>query len=487
MSAEISVVDCLGLLGSKVAPNVFDLSSGQYHVSLRDQVVRGRLLIGDIISMDPDFSSLLVVGGGVAGLAAAVAAAEAGKQVVVLEKSDYPLSKQVGVHSRFVGPFMYEWPWKFSRSQVYPPVDESCWPKFPGCPTITSPDPISADEFAKQIGLWFNKALGVNPCLHLAVKLTDSLQERVQVFLKTEFSSAGVLDLADMNWHDDSQPLGSIKPAYIVLAAGMGVENCSLPEHDGTSVVSGRLFHGTPFWKDDQLREWADSGEDVVVVGGGDGALQDALRALTSDEHPLQTLQKLECCPDVKANLENVSDCLQTIELQGRLMASWRWNPAAFESVDSLCSEVARELAETIPVRVAVLKILRPQKREGSQRVTLLVKSGYFDKAYLLNRFLMHLIRHVLEIAHSKGEAHGRIALDVMFNAAVEGVQIRCADRFTVHYRGNNGRGTVDAAYVAVRFGIDKKTIPGLQMVHLSGDDQKQRTSLSRVPLPYAV
>ncbi|MCU1159798.1 FAD-dependent oxidoreductase [Stenotrophomonas maltophilia] len=487
MSAEISVVDCLGLLASKVAPNVFDLSSGQYHVSLRDQIVRGRLLVGDIISMDPDFSSLLVVGGGVAGLAVAVAAADAGKQVVVLEKSRYPLSKQVGVHSRFVGPFMYEWPWKFSRSQVYPPVDATCWPKFTGCPTLTAPDPISAAEFAKQVGLWFNAALAAHPRLHLAVKLSASLQDRVRAYLKKGFSNAGMLDLTDMNWHRDSVPLVSIKPAYIILAAGMGAENCSLPEHDGKKIVRGRLFRGTPFWENDRLRECADSGHDVVVVGGGDGALQDALRALTSDEHPLQTLRKLECCPVVKANLEGIGDRLQTIELQGRLMASWRWNPAVFESVDSLCSEVARKIAKKRRVRAAVLKVLRPRKASGSQKVTLLVKSDYFDKAYLLNRFLVHLIRHVLKIAHSMGEAHDRIALDVVFNAAVEGVQSRSANRFTVHYRGDHGRGTVDAAYVAVRFGVDKKTIPGLQMVHLSGDDQKQRTSLSRVPLPYAV
>lgn len=487
MSAEIRVVDCLSLLSSKVAPNIFDLSSGQYHVSLRDQMVRARLLLGDIVAMDPDFSSLLVVGGGVAGLAVAVAAAEAGKQVVVLEKSGYPLSKQVGVHSRFVGPFMYEWPWKFSRSQVYPPADPTCWPKFSSCPTLMSSDPISAAEFARQVRLWFEKALVAHPHLHLAINLTPSIQERVKTFIKGGFASVGELDLADMNWRRAPPPAGSIKPGYIILAAGMGAENCSLPGHDGFKAVRGASFCGTPFWKDDRLREHAGAGRDVVVIGGGDGALQDVLRALTDDVHPLQTLRRLESCPVVKAFLLGVGERLQTIELQGRLMATWKWNPAVWESVDGLCSEVARSLAENSMVRGAVLGSLRRQKRGGDQKVTLLVKSGYFDKAYLLNRFLVHLISHVFKVAKTKSEPHDRIALNIVLNAKIEGVQTRSVDRYTVYHDVGGVKGKVDAAYVAVRFGIDRKTIPGLQMVHLSGDDQSQRTSLSRVPLPYAV
>ncbi|WP_333628881.1 FAD-dependent oxidoreductase [Stenotrophomonas cyclobalanopsidis] len=487
MSVEIKVVDCLGLLASKVAPNVFDLSSGQYHVSLRDQLVRGRLLVGDIISMDPDFGSLLVVGGGVAGLAVAVAAAEAGKQVVVLEKSGYPLSKQVGVNSRFVGPFMYEWPWKFSRSQVYPPVDATCWPTYSGCPALTSSDPVTAADFAKQVRLWFDKALADHPHLHLAIDLNKSLQKRVKEFIKGGFSSAGELDLAGMKWHRASPSPSSIKPAYIILAAGMGAENCSLPEHDGAKVIRGAWFRGTPFWKNDRLREHAGAGRDVVVVGGGDGALQDVLRALTDDLHPLQTLRRLESCPVVKAFLEGVGERLQTIELQGRLMATWRWNPVVWESVDTLCSEVARSLSENSMVRSAVLGILRRQRRGGGQKVTLLVKNGYFDKAYLLNRFLVHLIFHVFNFLEVNLKSHDRVLLDVGWNATVEGVQIKSSNHYRVRYNIGGVRRAVDAAYVAVRFGIDKETIPGLQMVHLSGDDQKQRTSLSRVPLPYAV
>nr|NLU60156.1 hypothetical protein [Pseudomonas sp. BIGb0427] len=53
-SPSIKVVDSLSLLSLKVAPNVFDLSSGMHHVSIRDQIVRAQLLVRDLLHADPE-------------------------------------------------------------------------------------------------------------------------------------------------------------------------------------------------------------------------------------------------------------------------------------------------------------------------------------------------------------------------------------------------------------------------------------------------
>ncbi len=490
MKNVLSVFDCFGLLASKVAPNVFDLSSGQYHVNLRDQIVRGRLLVRDLCAVNSSFDSLLVVGAGAGGLAVAVEAAKRGKRVVVLEASGTPMWRQMSASRRYVGPFMYEWPWQFSRNQEYPPKDLTIWDHFETCPTLSAVKPSTAKEFAGQIVGWFDAQSLACPELHTAVDVVGALQKRVQEYLRTGFRADQSLDLSGMSWRGKLTGPLNIKPEYIVLAAGMGVENCTLPHHDGVEVKKEEdPFKGTMFWEDDALQEHAKNGGDIVVIGGGDGALQDVLRALTNHDHPMQTLEQLEKCKDTAEQLERVREQLQTIDSQARLMAGWSWDPSEWRVADRLCREVAAGLAVQACVRTSVIKCLRELDAGPGQKVTLLIKETYFDKAYLLNRFLVHLIHQVLEHAKHGGEADKRIGFDLRTEMNVQGVQKVGAEKYKVHCLKAEETVTTsfDADYIAVRFGIDRKSIPGLQMVHLRGDDQRQRTTLSRLPLPFVV
>lgn len=490
MSNELSVFDCFGLLASKVAPNVFDLSSGQYHVSLRDQIVRGRLLVRDLCAVNCTFESLLVVGAGAGGLAVAVEAAKRGKRVVVLEARGTPMWRQMSASRRYVGPFMYEWPWQFSRNQEYPPNDLTMWDVFKNCPRLSAVKPSTAKDFAGQMLKWFDEQSPECPKLHVAVDVCGDLQDRVRAYLRAGFRADRSLDLSGMRWRGQVADQFSIKPEYIVLAAGMGEENCSLPHHDGVEVEKEKaLFKGTMFWEDDALQEHAEKGGDIVVIGGGDGALQDVLRALTKHNHPMETLEQLEICKDTTEQLESVRERLQTIDSQARLVAGWSWDPSEWRVADRLCLEVAAGLAGHACVRKSVIECLREVDASSRQKVTLLVKETYFDKAYLLNRFLVHLIHQVLIQAKHGGEADRRIRFDLRTGMNVQGVQKLATDKYRVHCFDAEGAVTApfDADYVAVRFGIDRKSIPGLQMVHLKGDDQHQRTTLSRLPLPFVV
>jgi NADPH-dependent 2,4-dienoyl-CoA reductase/sulfur reductase-like enzyme len=120
-SSEFEVINALSLLAHKVAPNVFDLSSLQWHVSIRDQIVRAQLLMADLCMADKDIDSVLIIGMGAAGISAAMAACEQGiPNVYVVDRADAPFKLFRGVTSRFVGPFMYEWPSSFHADQGYP-------------------------------------------------------------------------------------------------------------------------------------------------------------------------------------------------------------------------------------------------------------------------------------------------------------------------------------------------------------------------------
>ncbi|WP_223494631.1 NAD(P)-binding protein [Stenotrophomonas indicatrix] len=489
MNNVLSVFDCFGLLASKVAPNVFDLSSGQYHVSLRDQIVRGRLLVRDLCAVNSSFDSLLVVGAGAGGLAVAAEAARRGKHVVVLEANGTPMSRQMSASRRYVGPFMYEWPWQFSRSQKYPPTDLTTWDDFKSCPTLSAVQPSTALEFAGEMLKWFDKESQLYPELHVAINLAGPLAERVKEYLRTGFRTDQTLDLNGMSWRGNGPQQLSMKPGYIVLAAGMGAENCTLPSHDGIQVENEKPpFKGAMFWEDDALQKHAENGGDIVVVGGGDGALQDVLRALTTHAHPVQTLEQLEKCKDTSEELERVREQLQTIDSQARLVAGWSWDPSEWRVADRLCREVAVALAGKVCVRKSVIECLREVGANSGQKVTLLIKEAYFDKAYLLNRFLVHLIHQVLKHSKNGGEADNRIGFDLRTDMDVQGVQKLCGDKYKVHcLDAEHVVSSFGADYVSVRFGIDRTTIPGLQMVHLKGEDQRQRTTLSRLPLPFVV
>lgn len=495
----MTVVDCLGLLASKVAADVFDVSSGQYHVSLRDQIVRGRLLVRDLNALDPDFRSLLVIGAGAAGIAVATDAAMRGKRVVLLEANDAPMSLQSSVTKRYVGPFMYEWPWSFSGDQTYPPSDADVWQDFTGCPVFTSRVPLPASEFAQEMVDWLRQQVLSLGNLHVATGVKSlaglCLKDYVLDFARAASSpSAGqnsigrkpTLDISEMNWWAGKPAEVSLSPNYIVLAAGMGTENVSLPSHDGSGPTKGDPFMGVPFWKDDELQALADEGGRIVIIGGGDGALQDALRSLTRFNLPLEFVDEVFKDAVDRELLAAQRERLQAIEAQGRLMASWTLDARVWSALDEKCRAVALSLASEQSVRSAVLACFR--QPQSSLEVTLLAKHGHFDKAYLLNRFVVHLLNCVFDhVATDRDRMFVRFM--VKFEVAVTGVESFSSSNHIVHYQdvGAGRHEKLSANHVVVRFGVDKENAPGFQMIQLGSEDSGQRTTFSHIPLPFAV
>jgi hypothetical protein len=502
-------IDSLSLLAHKVAANVFDLSSSQVNVSIRDQMVRAQQLVVDLKAAHPEARSILVVGMGAAGMTAALTACEVGfDEVHAVESKAQPFALFRGVTSRYVGPFMYEWPSPFSTNQSYPSHGSTPWNGHGSSPLAWPASmPISAHELAKLLrrGVkdWSKKRKADHPTKPLpflwvgvdkkavqtfatefaqvAASRAEQEKERAPLLAKAVFRDLGAKAALWNGLPMVAKP-GRIKPDYLILAAGMGEENVSIPGNPAR--VSPR------FWANDKLKDAAVANQNVVVLGGGDGAIQDTLRALTIHDHPLTLILQLEKVAPVRRALEKELPTLLSADRQLRQHSSWSRHPAGFAMVDHACAAAAKTLAK-IP---AVRKQVRLALRKGTGAVTHIVRDSHFDKAYLLNRFVIYLIS---ECVSSADKVKGYMDFKLVFDLDVKNSQ---------RIKPNKGKGKGEAKWalevgkkaeiagthtminidnVVVRFGILSDSIPGPTLIQLSDEYPRHRTTLNRVELPF--
>lgn len=500
----IDVVDSLSLLSLKVASNVFDLSSGLHHISIRDQMVRAQLAVRDLKRGDPELDSLLIVGAGVAGIAAALEAVARGvRNVVVVEAAAQPFSLLRGVTERYIGPFMYEWPSSFSGNQSYPEHGATPWSGRSASPLQWQHvQPVCADVFAGMLTAGLAAKLHALPP-HGASPLTicvgvkkHYISRFVGDFAKNEAARAmsrlqnqtptGTLCFGYWNdavWPGLNPAQATITPQYILLAAGMGKETIRLVKDDidGKPYV-GPNYDGEPFWGNDGLMASANVDRQVSVFGGGDGALQDVLRALTHRDHPLQFIAFLEQDAVTRAALDDVRAALLSADRQGRQFGAWTVRNAEYRTVDETCIAIADKLAKIPDVVQRVSQgIVR-----GTGTVSLFVRGANFDKAYLLNRFLVHLIHACQVVAGANWT--GRVKFNVRFRHHAVAYRAATDGRHVVTILNEDApTSRFDHAcdVIAVRYGIEPGSVPGAQLIQVSKNRSRQRTTLARVELPF--
>ncbi|MFN4350527.1 MAG: hypothetical protein ACK4F6_06960 [Hylemonella sp.] len=496
---SLKVVDSLSLLSLKVASNVFDLSSGMNHVSIRDQIVRAQLVVRDLRRGDPSLNSLLIVGGGVAGVFAGLAAADLGvSEVVIVDVADQPFSLFRGVTQRYVGPFMYEWPSPFFGDQSYPEHQNTPWGSHSASPLRwASAQPCNADQLATLLTQELNQRLAAadkpRPRIYLNVDKA-AVQSFVRTFAQTEAKAA--LDRqqrrprglpAEFLQHNvldyETQGVVSIqmRPQYVLLASGMGHEDRQLVKVDAAgSSYGGANFTGTSFWANDNLLTTAIADRDIYIFGGGDGAMQDTLRALTGLPHPLQLLCVLEKDAVTKAAIDGLSAILLALDRQGRQYATWTRGAEAYEALDRECQKLAGQLAKKINVENQVTGALR----QGIGNVSLFVRESHFGKAYLLNRFLVHLIAACCR-SRSMSTGPSRMSLSLHFGHQPVGYAYSGSHQVLIQNLATKVTGRYNPQEIVVRYGIERDTVPGAQMIQVSDRPSRQRTTLARVELPF--
>ncbi len=243
---------------SRRLPPEVDPLLGSYEVrgggprSIREQMRLARALVCACSrrgvfepSLFPDDKPrLLIVGGGVAGFAAAYKAAELNIVVTVIESSDTYFKTQAGCSSRWLHPYEYDWPLGHYGEGNFPllPTEIS---RFQGSlkwqADVSS---IVASEWNAQV---------TYPPNNLAAKKNVKLQVKNQ----------------------DIRSVFDPKQKYPVIFVATGFKERALKG----------AFKGYQYWSTDQLESHnlgLQSGVPIriLVSGGGDGGIQDILRIM---------------------------------------------------------------------------------------------------------------------------------------------------------------------------------------------------------------
>lgn len=394
-------------ISSKVAPRCFNLSYGYGNISIRDQVVRAQLLINDLKEInklcknkqEEYIKKVLIVGAGFAGTVAAISAAKCGFDVTLVDSQEGPLSLQKTIDHRYVGAFMYDWPCVESNLQHYPPdvvlgyIDKT---KYWG-PFWEAALPITAKELARQHLVWFaDEKVRSSRVTEYYGSDTSSGQRYIKMFISWARrgvfhpSFSGEIFVPSASGLPGKKDKKTIEADVLIVAAGMGAEKCEV------ECKCGKKLIGKKFWEKggDNLRLTRDLRGNALVIGGGDGALQDVLRLMTRHDDVLSIITSMERCPVICDAINSVKPLLMAIQLQNTLAFSHNLF-GAHEKFDKRVGDIAKKIVTDN--RSFFLEWAKNNLREGlgKYRVYHFINGNSFTKSYLINKFIIHIISEI--------------------------------------------------------------------------------------------
>ncbi len=493
-------VNALPLLAYKVGPNLFDLSSQMHNVSMRDQMHRAvalaeALVEGKQFTQPNSSNQVLIVGAGVAGVSAGIVLARHGVEVLIIDSlSDAPFALQRKVTNRYVGPYMYEWPLEVFNSQRLPPDPHTAlaeWKTTYDPPlSFVDANPAQPATLVKDWEKQLAQAVqGVGGKLCVQIDLNNKnapsanaanaaivgwlAAQRLALSNKVTFAQHPITIAGGSFWGPSKRLAGPFIPRFVLLAGGMGAETHALPDANGV-----RVEHGMPFWDNDHLLDThcgKSSPPQVAIFGGGDGALQDTLRALTRHDHPLKTWDSL-LSTDKLGLLAGCQQRILALEQQHAQVSIWehfdKQRVDANKTLDDAYRKLAKELAQCPHVVDSVVRLLRLDVKS----VRLCVREQHFSKAYALNRFLVHLFDQCVQVG---GAYPTPVDFQVCWDMDLKQAVVNGAQTDLTFTSGT----TLTADVVAVRFGADTSTLPGTWL-GLTKTDTENRRELVAVPLP---
>ncbi|MGG5820486.1 hypothetical protein [Falsiroseomonas sp. HW251] len=393
------------------------LASHLTPISLRDQVLRGATLVARLLQsgeIAPD-RPLLVAGAGAAGVTAALAAVRAGVPAMLFEASNDSLALQRFAGSRFIDPAVYDWPVDHWGSRLL---------RHGG----SVPLPFAADYASRLASQWM---------------ATLQAQAAAPATLLTCYWGAAAIGIATIQLPDTTlgtrvvlDGVGSFEGGALIWATGDKQED---------TAIAGSGFTGRPFWGPDDLTMLG-AGARVLVSGAGDGALQDALRALTGRDDMGYLLRDLDIDPAAAALVQSAEDRAHRIRV---------WLPAGgsrancFRELDDVHRDAVNIALAAPRLRTTVDATLAA----GRPMVCVVHRQPWLTAYYGLNRFLALLFDRFLRNA-------GRDPL-LYPGATIAGVTASAASGWDVSFNGTAAPPAGRFDRVVVRHGYkDMAPIP---------------------------
>jgi hypothetical protein len=225
-------------------------------VTIRSQQVRALNLVYSIHDkgLVSSGGKIAIMGGGAAGMTAAVGAARLGYRVTLLERQKTLLPIFQGNTTRWLHPYIFDWP-ELPGNERHD--GGALDPDEAGLPLLSWRADF-ADAVAKELERkWENETAGLDIRIRRGV---DSIS----------LSSKGRRRV-DWNLNEHSPDKGHDRGDYfeaVLLSVGFGVER--KPEDERIPWV--------PYWKVDSLHQETSGAEHHLISGCGDGGLIDLLR-----------------------------------------------------------------------------------------------------------------------------------------------------------------------------------------------------------------
>ena len=429
----------------RVSERIYDLT-GLRTGSVRDQMLRAILLVDGLVSDSKEISDkygegLLVLGGGVAGVSCALAAAQLNVRVTLIEEQLKVFSTLLLVDWRRIDPYEYDWPHPVPQRRNFP--KRSSFPLQYDGGTAAS----VARSWEAAFDAWMlrrNPAFGSPGHLEF-LRQTDARNFKYRLAKFKHQSKTSKRVLASGLWPGGNGPSKRTYGA-LVVCAGFGRERTFDPNRNYP-------FVGPGFWTENDMLDKQDFAlthpPRVLISGGGDGAMQDLQRA-ASGKFGKELFDELEAALGFGARLSGYFLPLALADDRAKRAYAWKgekglsskliqemreWHRTYVKVVDDIIQDYAKLCGTTVSNAVNDLanRLLKPAIiADPRAEVTWIVKDQHPNYAYALNRFLSIFVVHLLESVRP-GTDIFRTETEVVNITAVNPSLHSCGNPLTCH------------------------------------------------------
>ncbi|WGQ08950.1 FAD-dependent oxidoreductase [Pedobacter gandavensis] len=329
--------------------SVFVLGCYSKRVTFHSQQQRALNLIWALFHKGKlhEASKVAIIGAGLAGITAAVAAKTKGCDVTLYERSEDIMHIQRGNFTRYIHPNIYDWPREGCQE------NQTDLPFLNWCSGVT-------DQVVNQIEQEW-----------------DVLKQRID--LRFGQSVNAISEEGNLARVSVVDPFSDDAFDCVIVAAGFGLESsiAYIPKHS--------------YWDSDSLHQQVNSGtsqREILLSGCGDGGLIDFLRLSIRDfRHESFTNEFLN-----DESLKDVKDKL--IEIEGRI-----------PSIMTDKSRFINDEYKSLNIPPEILKKLKRRVRNDT-KVKLVGNSltPFLPNASILNRFAVFLLSKIGKVHYEPGE-----------------------------------------------------------------------------------